>query len=171
MMSEKPPLVGVIMGSDSDWPAMIQTSDILSGLNIPSESLVMSAHRTPERTQHYALTAQMRGIRVIIAGAGGAAHLAGFVAALTPLPVLGVPMKTDLSGGLDSLLSTVQMPRGIPVATFATGPAGPVNAALFAAAILALSDETIARALDDYRRKQTNDVPIVPSARSLLHRR
>lgn len=156
------PLVAVIMGSRSDWPTMQHAAETLEKLEIPHESLVMSAHRTPERATRYASEARERGLKAIIAGAGGAAHLAGVVAAHTPLPVLGVPMESAALKGMDSLLSTVQMPGGIPVATFAIGRAGAVNAALFAAAMLALSDDAIAAALDGWRARQTAGVPETP---------
>jgi 5-(carboxyamino)imidazole ribonucleotide mutase len=149
--------VGIIMGSKSDWPTMEAAAKVLDELGIPNEAEVISAHRTPDRAMQYAESAKARGLRVIIAGAGGAAHLAGFLAAKTTLPVLGVPMKSALNG-LDSLLSTVQMPGGIPVATFAIGEAGAKNAGLFAASILALEDKTIAQHLEQFRSKQTETV-------------
>jgi 5-(carboxyamino)imidazole ribonucleotide mutase len=149
--------VGIIMGSKSDWPTMEATSKVLDEFGIGYEVEVISAHRTPDRAMQYAESAKARGLRVIIAGAGGAAHLAGFLAAKTTLPVLGVPMKSALNG-LDSLLSTVQMPGGIPVATFAIGEAGAKNAGLFAASILALEDKTIAQHLEQFRSKQTETV-------------
>ena len=159
-MSE--PLVGIIMGSQSDWPILGHAAGTLESLGIPHESRIMSAHRTPERLTDYAAGARDRGLKVIIAGAGMAAALPGSAAALTPLPVLGVPMETKVMGGLDSLLSMVQMPRGIPVGPLAIGKAGAVNAALLAAAILALGDDTIAAALDDWRRRQSAEVPEIP---------
>jgi 5-(carboxyamino)imidazole ribonucleotide mutase len=149
--------VGIIMGSKSDWPTMEAAAKVLDELGIPNEAEVISAHRTPDRAMQYAESAKARGLRVIIAGAGGAAHLAGFLAAKTTLPVLGVPMKSALNG-LDSLLSTVQMPGGIPVATFAIGEAGAKNAGLFAASILALEDKTIAQHLEQFRSNQTETV-------------
>jgi 5-(carboxyamino)imidazole ribonucleotide mutase len=149
--------VGIIMGSKSDWPTMEAAAKVLDELGIPNEAEVISAHRTPDRAMQYAESAKARGLRVIIAGAGGAAHLAGFLAAKTTLPVLGVPMKSALNG-LDSLLSTVQMPGGIPVATFAIGEAGAKNAGLFAASILALEDKTIAQHLEQFRSDQTETV-------------
>ena len=156
------PLVAVIMGSRSDWPVMQHAAETLGKLEIAHESLVMSAHRTPDRAARFAAEARGRGLKVIIAGAGGAAHLAGVIASLTPLPVLGVPMESPALKGMDSLLSTVQMPAGIPVGTLAIGRAGAVNAALLAAAMLALSDETVAAALDDWRARQTAGVPETP---------
>ena len=161
----KAPTVAVVMGSRSDWPTMKHAADTLKGLGIAHESKVMSAHRTPDRAQAYATGARQRGLKVIIAGAGGAAHLAGVIAALTPLPVLGVPMESAALKGMDSLLSTVQMPGGIPVGTLAIGRAGAVNAALLAAAILALSDDAVAAALDDWRRRQTAAVPETPAGK------
>ena len=150
--------VGIIMGSKSDWPAMEAAATLLDELGIAYEAEIISAHRTPDRAMQYAGSAKDRGLRVIIAGAGGAAHLAGFVAAKTTLPVLGVPMKSIALNGLDSLLSIVQMPAGIPVATFAIGEAGAKNAGLFAAAILALGDKSIAERLEKFRRAQTEKV-------------
>ena len=155
--AKKQVVVGIVMGSKSDWPTMEAAAKVLDELGIAYEAEVMSAHRTPDRTMQYAERAKARGLRVIIAGAGGAAHLAGFLAAKTTLPVLGVPMKSALNG-LDSLLSTVQMPGGIPVATFAIGEAGAKNAGLFAASILALEDKTIAQHLEQFRSKQTETV-------------
>ena len=159
-MSE--PLVGIIMGSQSDWPILGHAAETLESLGVPHESRIMSAHRTPERLTDYAAGARERGLKVIIAGAGMAAALPGSAAALTPLPVLGVPMETKVMGGLDSLLSMVQMPRGIPVGTLAIGKAGAVNAALLAAAILALGDDKIAAALDEWRRRQSAEIPEIP---------
>lgn len=158
------PLVGIIMGSTSDSPTMRKATDVLGELQIPHEIKVVSAHRTPQRAHEYTSTAIDRGLKVIIAAAGMAAHLAGVTAAGTHIPVLGVPMEGKLMGGLDALLATVQMPKGIPVATFAVGSHGAVNAALFAAAILALSDAGINDRLLDYRRRQTEAVPQEPSA-------
>jgi 5-(carboxyamino)imidazole ribonucleotide mutase len=149
------PLVGIIMGSSSDWETLKPASEALDALAIPHETRVVSAHRTPDLLFEYAGTAAARGLRVIIAGAGGAAHLPGMAAAKTALPVLGVPVQSRVLNGVDSLLSIVQMPAGIPVATFAIGVAGATNAALFAAAILAGSDPRIASALDAYRAAQT----------------
>ena len=161
-MSSQSPLVAIVMGSRSDWPVMQHAAETLEKLGIAHESKVMSAHRTPDRAASFAAEAKERGLKVIIAGAGGAAHLAGVLAALTPLPVLGVPMESAALKGMDSLLSTVQMPAGIPVGTLAIGRAGAVNAALLAAAMLALSDDTIAAALDDWRARQTEGVPETP---------
>ncbi len=152
------PLVAVIMGSASDWDTMRHAVEILDALGVPSEHRIVSAHRTPERMARYAAEAAGRGIRVVIAGAGGAAHLPGMVAAQTWLPVLGVPVQSKALNGLDSLLSIVQMPGGIPVGTLAIGHAGAKNAGLMAAAILALTDEKIRRALLAFREKQTVDV-------------
>lgn len=149
------PLVGVIMGSKSDWDTMSRAVEHLESLNIPNEVRVISAHRTPEQLVEYCSTARERGLEVIIAGAGGAAALPGATAALTPLPVLGVPIQSKALQGLDSLLSMVQMPAGIPVATLAIGTAGATNAALFAAAILGNKHKHIGEALDAFRRKQT----------------
>lgn len=151
-------LVGVIMGSQSDWPVMQHAADILDELDIPFESSIVSAHRTPDRLFDYAEQAAVRGLKVIIAGAGGAAHLPGMVAAKTHLPVLGVPIKSDALKGMDSLLSIVQMPKGIPVGTLAIGKAGAANAALLAASILATQNEHVAIALKAYRNKQTQTV-------------
>lgn len=158
----KAPVVGVIMGSKSDWDVMIEAVNALNALGIPNEARVISAHRTPDRHHAYVTGAKARGLKAIIAGAGAAAHLAGVTAALTDLPVLGVPLDGTSLKGLDSLLSTVQMPGGIPVATFAVGKAGAKNAALFAGAILALSDKKVAKALADCRKKQTDAVPEFP---------
>lgn len=146
------------MGSVSDWDTMQHAAQTLESLGVPFESQVVSAHRTPDKMYEYAKTARDRGLRVIIAGAGGAAHLPGMTAALTPLPVLGVPVESRALKGQDSLLSIVQMPGGVPVATFAIGKAGAINAALFAAAILAGTDERIRRALDEFRANQTAKV-------------
>jgi 5-(carboxyamino)imidazole ribonucleotide mutase len=164
-MSDAGRVVGIIMGSQSDWETMQHASDTLDRLNISYQTSIVSAHRTPERLYEYARTARSRGLRVIIAGAGGAAHLPGMVAALTPLPVLGVPIESRALKGMDSLLSIVQMPAGIPVATFAIGRAGAVNAALFAAAILGLSDAVAEQALDSWRRAQTQGVADRPERR------
>jgi 5-(carboxyamino)imidazole ribonucleotide mutase len=152
------PLVGVIMGSRSDWATLEHAAQTLERLGIACEVSVVSAHRTPDRLFEYAATAANRGLKVIIAGAGGAAHLPGMCAAKTALPVLGVPVESHALKGMDSLLSIVQMPAGIPVATFAIGRAGAVNAALFAAAILATEDADVRRALEEFRRNQTADV-------------
>ena len=163
-MSEAGPAVGIIMGSQSDWRTMLHAAETLDRLGIAHEARIVSAHRTPDRLYDYAHTARERGLRVIIAGAGGAAHLPGMAAALTPLPVLGVPIESRVLKGVDSLLSIVQMPAGVPVATFAIGEAGAVNAALFAAAILGLSDETAARAIDGWRQAQTQNVADRPGS-------
>jgi 5-(carboxyamino)imidazole ribonucleotide mutase len=157
--------VGIVMGSQSDWETMRHASEALDRLAIGHETRIVSAHRTPERLYEYARTARARGLRVIIAGAGGAAHLPGMIAALTALPVLGVPIESKALKGMDSLLSIVQMPAGIPVATFAIGQAGAVNAALFATAILGLSDAAAEAALDDWRHTQTHGVADRPDRR------
>jgi 5-(carboxyamino)imidazole ribonucleotide mutase len=152
------PLVGIIMGSTSDWETMQHCAQTLDGLGVSYEKRVISAHRTPHLAFEWAGSAESRGLKVVIAAAGGAAHLAGVAAALTPLPVLGVPMESASLKGLDSLLSMVQMPGGIPVATFAIGKPGAINAALFAGAILALGDPKIKKAVDDYRTAQAKKV-------------
>lgn len=154
------------MGSRSDWPTLEHAAKILDELGVAYEAEIVSAHRTPDRMFDYAATAESRGIRVIIAGAGGAAHLPGMVAAKTRLPVLGVPVQSHALHGVDSLLSIVQMPGGVPVATFAIGNAGAKNAALFAASILALNDAKIARGLEDFRRSQTDSVLSNPDPRA-----
>ena len=151
------------MGSRSDWPVMQNAAETLEKLEIAHESMVMSAHRTPDRAARFAAEARERGLKVIIAGAGGAAHLAGVIAALTPLPVLGVPMESAALKGMDSLLSTVQMPAGIPVGTLAIGVPGAKNAALMAASILALGNETIAGKLDAFRDRQSEAVGFHPT--------
>ena len=151
-------LVGIIMGSASDWDTMSRSSDTLDLLNISYETRVISAHRAPDELTEYSSSASSRGIEVIIAGAGGAAHLAGVISAHTILPVLGVPMESQSLKGLDSLLSTVQMPSGVPVATFGIGSAGSSNAALFAAAILGLTNETISNGIQKYRDKKAQSV-------------
>ncbi|MHA1107630.1 MAG: 5-(carboxyamino)imidazole ribonucleotide mutase [Alphaproteobacteria bacterium] len=156
------PLVGIVMGSQSDWETMRHTTDTLKKLKIPHEVSIHSAHRTPDRVSDYAGSAKARGLKVIIAGAGMAAALPGVIAALTPLPVFGVPMETRVMGGMDSLLSMTQMPGGIPVGVLAVGRAGAVNAALLSAAVLALSDEKIAKAVDKFRADQTKAVPKKP---------
>jgi 5-(carboxyamino)imidazole ribonucleotide mutase len=157
-MSEAGPAVGIIMGSQTDWQTMQHAAATLDRLAIGHEARIVSAHRTPDRLYDYARTARERGLRVLIAGAGGAAHLPGMAAALTSLPVLGVPIESRVLKGVDSLLSIVQMPAGIPVATFAIGEAGAVNAALFAAAILGLSDNAAAASVDSWRQAQTERV-------------
>jgi 5-(carboxyamino)imidazole ribonucleotide mutase len=157
-MAPKTPPVGIIMGSQSDWPTLKAAADMLDALGIAHESRVVSAHRTPDRMTAYAKGAQGRGVKVIIAGAGGAAHLPGMVASMTTLPVLGVPVQSRALKGLDSLLSIAQMPGGVPVATFAIGEAGAKNAALHAAAILGLSDAKVKKKLDAWRARQTRSV-------------
>ncbi len=152
------PLVGVVMGSRNDWETMKQATEILRQMSIPYEAKVVSAHRTPDLLAEYAKTARSRGMRAIIAGAGGAAHLPGMLAAFGPVPVLGVPVQSKALSGVDSLHSIVQMPKGVPVATFAIGPAGAANAALFAAAMLAHEFEPIRQALDVFRAQQTRAV-------------
>lgn len=156
------PLVGLIMGSKSDWDTLKLAAETLEALGVTYEAKVVSAHRTPKRLYDYAQSAKARGLKVIVAGAGGAAHLPGMIAALTPLPVLGVPIKSKELRGLDSLLSIVQMPKGVPVGTLAIGEAGALNAALLAAAILALGDEALAARLDAYRAAQTEAVVEAP---------
>lgn len=162
-MKTTAPAVGIIMGSQSDWETMRHAAETLDSLGIPHEARIISAHRTPDRLHRYATTARERGLKVIIAGAGMAAALPGVTAALTPLPVLGVPLEGKSFGGMDSLLSMVQMPGGVPVGTLAVGHAGAKNAALLAAAILALSDNTVADALDDFRAKQSSEAAETPS--------
>ena len=157
------PLVGIVMGSQSDWETMRHTAETLEALDIPFETRIVSAHRTPDRLASYAKKARGRGLRVVIAGAGGAAHLPGMMAAMTPLPVFGVPVESKALKGMDSLLSIVQMPAGIPVGTLAIGRAGAVNAALLSAAMLATTDSKIAKALDSWRAKQTKSVAEAPS--------
>jgi 5-(carboxyamino)imidazole ribonucleotide mutase len=151
-------VIGIVMGSTSDWETMKAAAKVLEEFGVPYEAKAMSAHRTPHAVAEWATNAQKNGLKAMIAAAGGAAHLAGVVAAHTTLPVLGVPMPSKHLQGLDSLLSTVQMPRGIPVATFAIGEAGAANAALFAVALLSLSDKELARKLEEFRRKQTEAV-------------
>jgi 5-(carboxyamino)imidazole ribonucleotide mutase len=152
------PLVGIVMGSASDWEIMSQAVTQLDNLGIPNEAKVLSAHRTPDAALKYAADARKNGLRCLIAGAGGAAHLAGVLAAKTTLPVLAVPIPSKYLKGLDSLLSMVQMPSGIPVATFAIGEAGAANAGLFAASLIALGDDAVARKLDEFRRAQEKKV-------------
>lgn len=154
----KTPLVGIVMGSRSDWPTLQKAADILTELGVPFESKVVSAHRTPDRLVDYSKSARDRGIQVIIAGAGGAAHLPGMVASMTSLPVLGVPVKSSTLNGLDSLLSIVQMPKGVPVGTLAIGDAGAANAGILAASILAGSDAALLKRLDAWRKAQTDSV-------------
>ncbi len=152
------PLVGIVMGSDSDWPVMSGAADYLKTFDIPFEAKVVSAHRTPDLLFEYAETADSRQLACIIAGAGGAAHLPGMLASKTTVPVLGVPIPSRYLKGMDSLLSIVQMPKGVPVATFAIGEAGAINAALFAAAMLGRKDERIARQLHEFRQNQAETV-------------
>ena len=159
------PSVGIIMGSQSDWATMQAASQMLDALKIAHETGIVSAHRTPDRMAAYAKEAEARGIKVIIAGAGGAAHLPGMTAAKTALPVLGVPIQSKALNGIDSLLSIAQMPSGVPVATFAIGTAGAKNAALFAAAVLANEHADIRSALDDFRKAQTAAVLAKPDPR------
>ncbi len=161
-MGKPTPIVGIIMGSRSDWPAMRHAQAVLDELGIANEAIVASAHRTPARVTDFAENARKRGIKVIIAGAGGAAHLAGVIAAHTTLPVLGVPMQSKALNGLDSLLSTVQMPGGIPVGTLGIGDAGAKNAGLLAAAIIAVADDEVRQALDKFRTRQAKNVPSSP---------
>ena len=163
--SPKQPLVGIIMGSQSDWPTMKHAADALKALGVPHETRIVSAHRTPERMVDYARTARGRGLKVIIAGAGGAAHLPGMTASLTALPVFGVPIQSKALSGQDSLLSIVRMPGGIPVGTLAIGEAGARNAGLLAAAVLALSDAGLAKRLDALRAAQTAAVGLSPEGR------
>jgi 5-(carboxyamino)imidazole ribonucleotide mutase len=158
------PIVGIIMGSQSDWSTMKHTCDVLTALGVPFEAKIVSAHRTPDRLYTYAKTAQSRGLQVIIAGAGGAAHLPGMAAAMTPLPVLGVPIESRILKGQDSLLSIVQMPAGIPVGTLAIGEAGAINAALLAAQILALHDAGLAARVAARRQQQTDAVAETPTS-------
>ncbi len=157
-MPSENPLVGIVMGSDSDWPTMRRASDILTDFDVPHEYRVASAHRTPDLISEYASGAEDRGLRVLIAGAGGAAHLAGVVAAYTTVPVIGVPIQSKALNGIDSLLSIVQMPGGIPVATMAIGDAGATNAGLFAVAILAGTNPELGRALQDFRRAKADKI-------------
>ena len=157
------PQIGLIMGSQSDWPTLREAAAMLDALAIPYESRIVSAHRTPHRMSDYARSAAGRGLKIIIAAAGGAAHLPGMTASMTTLPVLGVPVETKALKGMDSLLSIVQMPGGVPVATFAIGESGAKNAALHAAAILALSDSALAKRLSDWRAAQTSAVAEMPS--------
>ena len=162
MIDTTTPPVAIIMGSQSDWETMKNAADTLDALDIPYEARIVSAHRTPDRLVNFAKGARDEGFKVIIAGAGGAAHLPGMCASMTPLPVFGVPVQSKALSGQDSLLSIVQMPAGIPVGTLAIGRAGAVNAALLAAAVLALSDEDLADRLDDWREQQTIAVAEYP---------
>jgi 5-(carboxyamino)imidazole ribonucleotide mutase len=154
----KPPIVGIVMGSDSDWPKIKAVAAALEEFGVPYEAHVMSAHRTPDLVREFAATAIQRGLRVLIAAAGGAAHLAGVVAAHTTLPVIGIPVVTEMMGGLDSLLSTVQMPGDVPVATVAAGPGGPRNAGLLAVEILALADPALQEKLVAFKKKLAEKV-------------
>jgi 5-(carboxyamino)imidazole ribonucleotide mutase len=156
------PLVGIIMGSGSDWETMRNAADTLQALGIPHEVKIVSAHRTPRRLYEYASSAKARGVKVVIAGAGGAAHLPGMTASMTSVPVLGVPIESQSLKGLDSLLSIVQMPAGIPVGTLAIGKSGATNAALLAAAILATGDEELSARLEAWRESQTDSVADSP---------
>ena len=159
---QRGPLIGIIMGSQSDWETMRHTVETLDALGVPHETKIVSAHRTPRRLYAYAMGAAGRGLKVIIAGAGGAAHLPGMTASLTSLPVFGVPVESRTLKGLDSLLSIVQMPAGVPVGTLAIGEAGAINAALLAAAVLALNDRKIAKSLDAWRAQRTAAVAEKP---------
>jgi 5-(carboxyamino)imidazole ribonucleotide mutase len=161
-MADEAPLIGIIMGSQSDWETMRHAAETLDALGIAHEARIVSAHRTPDRLYTYAKEAAGRGLRAIIAGAGGAAHLPGMAASMTRLPVLGVPVESKALSGMDSLLSIVQMPAGIPVGTLAIGKAGAVNAALLSAAILAGTDPALAERLDAWREKQTSSVAEQP---------
>ena len=163
-MTETTALVGIIMGSQSDWETMRHAAETLETLGVPFETRIVSAHRTPRRLYAYAEEARERGLKVIVAGAGGAAHLPGMTASMTPLPVIGVPVESKSLKGMDSLLSIVQMPAGVPVGTVAIGRAGAVNAALLAAAIVALGDERAAAALDEWRANQTAAVAETPTS-------
>ncbi|WP_420430613.1 5-(carboxyamino)imidazole ribonucleotide mutase [Kordiimonas sp.] len=161
-MTSERPLVGIIMGSQSDWPTMKHAAEALDGLGVAYETKIVSAHRTPDRLVEYAKSAKGRGLKCIIAGAGGAAHLPGMAAAMTPLPVFGVPVQSSMLSGKDSLLSIVQMPGGVPVGTLAIGKAGAKNAGLLAGAVIALMDDAVAAKLDDFRAAQTESVAIDP---------
>jgi 5-(carboxyamino)imidazole ribonucleotide mutase len=161
---EVKPLVGIIMGSTSDWATMENAAKVLDEFEVPYEKEVVSAHRTPDRLYAYAKSAEQRGLRVIIAGAGGAAHLPGMTASMTHLPVLGVPVQTKALAGLDSLLSIAQMPAGIPVGTLAVGSAGATNAGLLAVSIVALQDKALSKLLREWREDQTANVPCSPTA-------
>ncbi|WP_417841416.1 5-(carboxyamino)imidazole ribonucleotide mutase [Terasakiella sp.] len=161
-MDSAVPSVGIIMGSQSDWPTMKLAADMLDEMGVSYEKRIVSAHRTPQRLYDYATTAKTRGLQVIIAGAGGAAHLPGMAAAMTPLPVLGVPVKSRALNGLDSLYSIAQMPGGVPVGTLAIGDAGAKNAGIMAASIIALQDEGVAAKLDAFRAQQTASVAEEP---------
>ncbi|MEL7261771.1 MAG: 5-(carboxyamino)imidazole ribonucleotide mutase [Pseudomonadota bacterium] len=161
-MADTPPTVGIIMGSQSDWPTMQEAADMLTTLDAPFETRIVSAHRTPDRLWDYGKTAADRGLKVIIAGAGGAAHLPGMMASKTRIPVIGVPVQTKALSGVDSLYSILQMPRGYPVATMAIGAPGAANAGLMAAAILATSDAALAERLDAWRAALSASIPEAP---------
>ncbi|MEG3618427.1 5-(carboxyamino)imidazole ribonucleotide mutase [Magnetovibrio sp. PR-2] len=161
-MTSTNPVVGIIMGSQSDWETMKNAADTLEKLGVAFETKIVSAHRTPDRLYEYAKSAKDKGLKAIIAGAGGAAHLPGMAAAMTPVPVLGVPVESKSLKGMDSLLSIVQMPGGVPVGTLAIGKPGAINAGLFAASIVALEDATVAQALDAWRANQTATVAEEP---------
>ena len=161
-MNAAKPSVAIIMGSQSDWPTMRHGAEVLDALDIDYETLIVSAHRTPERMYEFAKSARSKGFKVIIAGAGGAAHLPGMTAALTTLPVFGVPIESKALSGHDSLLSIVQMPGGIPVGTLAIGKAGAINAALLAAAVLGLNDDDVHNSLEAWRNNQSDNVAIAP---------
>lgn len=162
MAAGRTPVVGIIMGSQSDWPVMQEAARMLEAMGVAYEAKIVSAHRTPDRLVEYAKSARGRGLKVIIAGAGGAAHLPGMTASMTPLPVLGVPVQSKALKGLDSLLSIVQMPKGIPVGTLAIGEAGAANAGILAASIIALEDADVAGKLDAFRAAQTASVKETP---------
>ena len=157
------PQVGIIMGSQSDWDTMKEAHEVLHALGVAHEVKIVSAHRTPDRLYEYAKTAKERGLKVVIAGAGGAAHLPGMAASMTPLPVLGVPIESKALKGMDSLLSIAQMPGGVPVGTLAIGKAGAKNAGILATSILASTDDALAKSLDEYREKQTSSVAEAPT--------
>lgn len=162
LATERPPVVGIIMGSQSDWTTMKHAADTLAALGVPFETRIVSAHRTPDRLIAYAKGAKGRGLKVVIAGAGGAAHLPGMVAAMTTLPVFGVPVESHALKGMDSLLSIVQMPGGVPVGTLAIGKSGAINAALLAASVIALADQDVDAALVAWRERQTAAVADIP---------
>jgi 5-(carboxyamino)imidazole ribonucleotide mutase len=164
MTDSDSPKVGIIMGSQSDWPVMRLAAEILEELGVTHETRIVSAHRTPDRLVEYAKSARGKGMKVIIAGAGGAAHLPGMTASMTPLPVLGVPVQSRALSGMDSLLSIVQMPKGVPVGTLAIGEAGATNAGLLAASIIALEDPAVADRLDAFRQAQTDKIGESPEA-------
>jgi 5-(carboxyamino)imidazole ribonucleotide mutase len=164
MTDSDSPQVGIIMGSQSDWPVMRLAAEILEELGVTHETRIVSAHRTPDRLVEYAKSARGKGMKVIIAGAGGAAHLPGMTASMTPLPVLGVPVQSRALSGMDSLLSIVQMPKGVPVGTLAIGEAGATNAGLLAASIIALEDPAVADRLDAFRQAQTDKIGESPEA-------